>query len=79
MPRLVPNPIGELMHPLQRIEDAVNALAAKLRPVDALPSVQEELVEVNRTLVLVHREIAGLRADLAGGAPAPERAARAGR
>lgn len=74
MSRLVPNPIGDLKHPLQRIEDAVNALAGKLRPVDTLPSVHEELIAVNKTLTLVHEALVGMRADLArldGAAPAP--------
>ena len=80
MPRLVPNPIGDLMHPLQRIEEAIVALTKKLRPVDSLPDVHEELLAVNRQLALVHQEIAGLRADLAGSAqpaaaPAAKRAA----
>src|SRR5439155_25411073 len=42
MPRLVPNPIGELMNPLQSIESAIKSLADRLSPVDSLPSVQEE-------------------------------------
>jgi hypothetical protein len=50
MPRIVPNPIGDLKHPLQRIEDAISSLAEKLRPVDSLPSVREELEQVNRSL-----------------------------
>ena len=79
MSRLVPNPIGDLKHPLQRIEDAVNALTGKLRPVDSLPSVHEELIAVNRTLTLVHETLVGMRADLArldGAAPAPAPATR---
>ena len=75
MPRLVPNPIGDLMHPLQRIEEAIVSLTKKLRPVESLPDVHEELLAVNKQLVLVHQEIAGLRADLAGGAAA-KRASR---
>jgi hypothetical protein len=49
MPRLVPNPIGDLMTPLQRIEGAIHSLAEKLRPVDSLPDVHQELLEVNRS------------------------------
>jgi hypothetical protein len=86
MPRLVPNPIGDLHKPLQRIEGAVTSLAEKLRPVDVLPSVHEELVQVNRTLLLVLEALDGLRDDLAsvqaaqldGPVPAA-RAARAAR
>jgi hypothetical protein len=65
VPRLVPNPIGELHKPLQRIEGAVLGLADKLRPVDSLPSVHEELIEVNRTLHLVLESLDGIRDDLA--------------
>jgi hypothetical protein len=65
MPRIVPNPIGDLMHPLSRIESAIVSLADKLRPVDALPDVHEELVAVNRTLLQVLESIDGMRDDLA--------------
>jgi hypothetical protein len=85
MPRLVPNPIGDLMHPLQRIEAAVTSLAERLKPVEVLPSVHEELVEVNRTLGLVLEAIDGMRSDLAsfhaaqlGEAVAPKRTRAAG-
>jgi hypothetical protein len=60
MPRLVPNPIGDLMNPLQRIESAITALSERLHPGDAGPSVQEELGNVNRSLdsiLLVLEEI----------------------
>ena len=60
MPRLVPNPIGDLMNPLQRIEAAIASLADKLHPGDSGPTVQEELGQVNRTLdsiLLVLEEI----------------------
>jgi hypothetical protein len=83
MPRLVPNPIGELLHPLQRIEGAIVALAEKLRPVDALPSVHEELERVNATLgsmLLVLEEIrdelaSDRRGGVAGAAAAAKRPA----
>ncbi|MEA2421519.1 MAG: hypothetical protein QOF55_618 [Thermoleophilaceae bacterium] len=65
MPRLVPNPIGDLMSPLQRIEGAIHSLADKLRPVDSLPDVHEELLEVNRSLAAMHETLRGLRDDLA--------------
>jgi hypothetical protein len=50
MPRLVPNPIGDLMNPLQRIETAITSLTDRLHPGDSGPSVQEELGNVNRAL-----------------------------
>lgn len=66
MPRLVPNPIGDLMTPLQRIEGAIHSLAEKLRPVDSLPDVHKELLEVNRSLAAMHETLIALRTDLAG-------------
>src|SRR3954451_21256254 len=69
MPRLVPNPIGELMNPLQRIEAAITGLADRLHPGDSGPSVQEELGQVNQRLdptLLVPEET---REELAGAAP----------
>jgi hypothetical protein len=50
MPRLVPNPLGDIMQPLQRIERAIVALTDRLHPGDEGPSVQEELGNVNRAL-----------------------------
>jgi hypothetical protein len=50
MPRLVPNPLGDIMSPLQRIEAAIVGLTDRLHPGDAGPSVQEELGNVNRSL-----------------------------
>jgi hypothetical protein len=75
MPRLVPNPIGELMHPLQRIEDAIKSLAAGLRPVDVLPSVHEELEQVNRQLESILAVLEEIRDGQAGGATAKRPAA----
>ena len=65
MPRIVPNPIADLMKPLARIESAIVTLADKLRPVDSLPDVHEELLTVNRTLLQVLESIEGMREDLA--------------
>jgi hypothetical protein len=53
MPRIVPNPIGDLKHPLQRIEDAITSLSKRLHPVETLPSVREELEQVNRALTSI--------------------------
>jgi hypothetical protein len=66
MPRLVPNPIGDLMNPLQRIESAIKALADRLTPVDSLPSVHEELEQVNRTLGSILLVLEEIRDELAG-------------
>jgi hypothetical protein len=60
MPRLVPNPLGDIMQPLQRIEAAIKHLTTRLHPGDEGPSVQEELGNVNRALdriLLVLEEI----------------------
>lgn len=73
MPRLI-NPVSEMMQPLQRVEQAIAKLATQLRPVGALPSVHEELIEVNRTLVLVLDELRGLRLEMAS----PDAAAATG-
>jgi hypothetical protein len=76
MPRLVPNPIGDLMHPLQRIEAAIHSLSERLHPVDALPSVQEELIQVNRTLASISDCLLEIRADLAAAGPPKRTASR---
>ena len=65
MPRLVPNPIGELMNPLQRIEAAIVGLTDKLHPGDSGPSVQEELGHVNRTLDSILVVLEEIRDELA--------------
>jgi hypothetical protein len=62
------------MNPLQRIEAAIKALAERLSPVDSLPSVQEELEQVNRTLSSMLVVLEEIRDDLAG-APAKRPAA----
>ena len=74
MPRLVPNPIGDLMNPLQRIENAITALADKLHPGDSGPSVQEELGQVNRALDSILVVLEEIRDELVG-APAKRPAA----
>jgi hypothetical protein len=70
MPRLVPNPIADLLSPLQRIEHAITALADKLRPVDALPAVHEELERVNRTLGAMLLVLEEIRDEVAAGSSA---------
>jgi hypothetical protein len=65
MPRLVPNPIGDLMNPLQRIESAITHLSARLHPGDEGPSVQEELGNVNRSLDSILLVLEEIRDELA--------------
>jgi hypothetical protein len=79
MPRLVPNPIGDLMNPLQRIEGAISSLAERLKPVDSLPSVRHELEQVNRTLGSILIVLEEIRDQLAGQPPVKVRGAAAKR
>jgi hypothetical protein len=65
MPRLVPNPLGDIMSPLQRIEAAIVALTDRLHPGDAGPSVQEELGNVNRSLDSILTVLEEIRDELA--------------
>ena len=65
MPRLVPNPLGDIMSPLQRIEAAIVALTDRLHPGDAGPSVQEELGNVNRSLDSILLVLEEIRDELA--------------
>jgi uncharacterized protein YukE len=74
MPRLVPNPIGDLMNPLQRIETAITGLTDRLHPGDSGPSVQEELGQVNQRLDSILIVLEEIRDELAG-APAKRPAA----
>lgn len=67
MPRLVPNPIGELMNPLQRIESAITHLTTRLHPGDEGPSVQEELGNVNRSLDSILVVLEQIRDELVAG------------
>ena len=68
MPRLVPNPLGDIMHPLQRIEEAIVALTDRLHPGDSGPSVQEELGNVNRSLDSILSVLEEIRDELAADA-----------
>lgn len=76
MPRLVPNPIGELLQPLLRLEGAIAKLTGELRPVNTLPAVHRELAEVNVTLAAIHETLRGLREDAAGSSDAVPKASR---
>jgi hypothetical protein len=64
MPRLVPNPIGDILHPLQQIEKAMTALTVRLQPIEELPGVHSQLVEVNEKLTTVVEAIEAMRVDL---------------
>ena len=64
MARLVPNPLGDLGPALQRIESAVVDLRGDLGHVEALPSINEQLAQVNASLVTLIELVEGLRGDL---------------
>jgi len=66
MPRLVPNPVGEVVEPLRRVELAVAGLSAELADVRSLPAVHSELVKMNETMAAVLEALQGLRHDLGG-------------
>lgn len=68
MARLMPNPLGDIKEPLERVEQAVGTLAAELRDVRSLPTIHAELVKLNGTMAAVLDELQGLRQDL-GDAP----------
>ncbi len=77
MPRLVPNPVGEVVEPLRRVELAVAGLSAELADVRSLPAIHSELVKMNETMAAVLEALQGLRHDLGG--PATSDAASTGR
>jgi hypothetical protein len=64
MPRLVPNPVGEIVQPLHRVEAAIAALAVEVAPVQSLPQIHEQLVEVNGGIAAILELLTALRADL---------------
>lgn len=64
MARLVPNPLGDLTPSLQRIEGAVVDLRGDMTHIQHLPSIHEELQQVNESLGTLITLIEGLRGDL---------------
>ena len=64
MARLVPNPLGDLTPQLQRIEGAIVDLRGDLNHVAQLPSINEQLAQVNTSLATLIELIEGLRGDL---------------
>jgi hypothetical protein len=64
VPRLVPNPVGDIMKPLHQIEQAVTSLAHRLSPIESLPDVHAELVDVNQKLTALVEAMEGMRADM---------------
>jgi hypothetical protein len=64
MARLVPNPLGDLNPSLQRIEGAVVDLRGDMDHIQHLPSIAEELQQVNASLIQLIALIEGLRGDM---------------
>ena len=64
MARLVPNPLADLNPSLHRIEGAVLGLKDDLEHVQELPSIHQQLAEVNTSLTQLIELIEGLRGDL---------------
>ena len=64
MARLVPNPLGDLNPSLHRIESAVVDLRGDMEPIQHLPTISDELKQVNASLTQLIELIEGLRGDL---------------
>ena len=64
MARLVPNPLGDLNPSLARIESAIIDMRGDLGHVEELPSIHEQLAQVNTSLTQLIELIEGLRGDL---------------
>jgi hypothetical protein len=46
MARLIPNPIGDVTQPLGRIEKSIDKLGDQLHDVEALPRIEDHLMQV---------------------------------
>jgi hypothetical protein len=66
MARLVPNPVGDVVQPLRRVELAVASLSKELNEIKKLPEIHAELVTLNATMGEVLEALHGLRPDSAG-------------
>jgi hypothetical protein len=64
MARLVPNPLGDLGPSLHRIEGAIVDLRGDLGHVEELPSINQQLAQVNTSLTTLIELVEGLRGDL---------------
>ena len=61
---LINNPIGELLHPISRLESAVADLSGEISAVQALPVIQDELGETREAMLLMLEEVRGIRDDI---------------
>lgn len=64
MPRLVPNPIGELTGPLSRTERTLADVRTTLQPVGELTQMAADIAATRALLETLVEEIGGLRQDL---------------
>ena len=46
MARLIPNPIGDVTQPLGRIEKSIDKLGDQLHDIEALPRIDDHLMQV---------------------------------
>ena len=73
---LMPNPLGELVAPVHRLEREVTGLKDALGAVDTLPEIHREVCALHEAVLSLLDELRGLRADLGrpgrdGHAPVP--------
>ena len=61
MSRLVPNPLGDLLPTLERVEKAIREIPEELTDVRRLPLIHEELITLNATMAAVLDALQGLR------------------
>jgi hypothetical protein len=78
MARLVPNPVGDVVQPLQRVELAVASLSKELGEIRSLPAIHKELVTLNATMSDVLETLNGIRGDLGGDASGGKKKSRGG-
>ena len=61
---IINNPIGELLHPISRLEAAVGELSTDISAVQALPEIHDEVKETRETMLLMLEEVRGIRDDI---------------
>jgi hypothetical protein len=52
------------MQPLHRVEEAISALSVEVAPVQSLPQIHQQLVEVNGGIAAILELLTALRADI---------------
>ena len=61
---LINNPLGELLHPISRLETAVAELGTDITAVHALPGIHDELKETREAMLMMLDEVRGIRDDI---------------